>query len=74
VLDLFVWLSYRCYLTRREGAVPLVGPYGLAAQLGNVEYARPRRFREKLDGWLHTVESMWPECPARIGNDGRHSL
>lgn len=70
VLDLFMWLSYRCFLARREEAVPIFGPYGLAAQLGNVEYARPRRFREKLDGWLHTVKSMWPQCPAQIGNDG----
>jgi hypothetical protein len=70
VLDLFMWLSYRCFLARREEAVPIFGPYGLAAQLGNIEYARPRRFREKLDGWLRTVRIMWPECPARIESDG----
>jgi Plasmid encoded RepA protein len=70
VLDLFMWLSYRCFLAKGQEAIPLLGPAGLASQIGSVEYSRPRRFREKLDEWLDTIRVLWPECPARISSDG----
>jgi hypothetical protein len=44
-------------LTTREESVPIFGDFGLAAQLGNVEYARPRRFREKLEERLKTIRA-----------------
>jgi hypothetical protein len=47
------------------------GEYGLVSQVGSADYARPRKFREKLEGWLKLVRAMWPECPARIDDDGR---
>jgi hypothetical protein len=72
VLDLFMWLSYRCFSAKGEESIPIFGNFGLAAQLGNVEYARPRRFREKLEQWLNTIRAMWPECPARINDTGAH--
>jgi len=71
VLDLFMWLSYRCFSGREEERISLSGGLGLAAQLGNAEYARPRKFREKLGGWLEIIQAMWPECPARLSSDGR---
>jgi hypothetical protein len=71
VLDLFMWLAYRCFVSKGEEMVPIFGRMGLAAQLGNVEYARPRRFREKLEQWIRTIRAIWPECPARICDDGR---
>ena len=46
------------------------GDFGLISQLGSVEYARPRKFREKLEGWLGLVRAMWPECPASIDKEG----
>jgi replication initiator protein len=70
VLDLFMWLSYRCFLAKDKERIPLLGAYGLASQIGSVEYARPRRFREKLDSWLHSIRMLWPECPAKISADG----
>jgi hypothetical protein len=69
-LDLFMWLSYRCYVAKREERIPLFGPSGLVNQLGSVAYVRPRKFREKLQQWLALVRSMWPQCPARITDDG----
>jgi hypothetical protein len=43
VLDLFMWISYRCFTARgRERGTPLFGDFGLASQLGSVSYARPR--------------------------------
>jgi hypothetical protein len=69
-LDLFMWLSYRCFTARGRERVPLFGDFGLISQLGSAEYARPRKFREKLDGWLGLVRTMWPECPALIDPDG----
>lgn len=74
VLDLFMWLSYRCFSARGEETIPLSGGLGLAAQLGNAEYARPRKFREKLSEWLRVVKAMWPQCPATISPDGRSLL
>lgn len=70
VLDLFMWLSYRCFLAKGRESIPLFGPYGLASQIGSIEYARPRRFREKLEQWLDSIRVLWPECPGRISSDG----
>jgi hypothetical protein len=72
VLDLFMWLAYRCFIAKSEERIPLFGDFGLTAQLGSVEYSRPRRFREMLEQWLGQVRSVWPECPARICPDGRY--
>ena len=52
------------------GASPLFGKFGLVNQLGSIDYARPRKFREKLEGWLKLIRAMWPECPAAIDGDG----
>ena len=71
VLDLFMWLCYRCFVSKGEESIPLFGRYGLASQLGSVEYSRPRRFRAMLDQWLGVVRALWPECPARITPDGQ---
>jgi hypothetical protein len=48
VLDLFVWLSYRCFTSKGAERIPIFGPFGLVQQLGAVEYTRPKKFREKL--------------------------
>jgi hypothetical protein len=69
-LDLFMWLSYRCFTARGRERVPLFGDFGLISQLGSAEYSRRRKFRERLDGWLDLVRTMWPECPARIDEHG----
>jgi hypothetical protein len=69
-LDLFMWLSYRCFTARGKERVPLFGDFGLVSQLGSADYARPRKFREKLDGWLGLVRAMWPACPASIDAGG----
>jgi hypothetical protein len=34
-LDLFTWLSYRCFMAKGEERVPLFGDFGLANQLGS---------------------------------------
>jgi hypothetical protein len=51
VLDLFMWLSYRCFFAKGAESIPIFGEYGLARQLGSVDYSRPRRFRAMLDQW-----------------------
>jgi len=71
VLDVFMWLSYRCFVSKSE-ELPIFGQRALVVQLGNVEYARPRKFREKLEHWLEIVRAIWPECPARVSEDGRY--
>jgi Plasmid encoded RepA protein len=64
VLDLFMWLTYRCFLAKEKETIPLFGSRGLASQIGSIEYARPRRFREELEQWLESIRLLWPECPA----------
>lgn len=71
VLDLFMWLSYRCFTAKEEERMPLFGEFELTAQLGSVEYSRPRRFRAMLEQWLGQIRTVWPECPAQICSDGR---
>src|SRR6266851_3097233 len=39
-LDLFMWLSYRCFVAKGRERVPLFGDFGLVSQLGSSEYAR----------------------------------
>lgn len=70
LLDLFMWLSYRCFVAKGPEVIPLFGQFGLTQQLGCVEYSRPSRFRAMLEQWLRTIRSLWPECPAFIGADG----
>lgn len=69
-LDLFTWLSYRCFVAKGRERVPLFGEIGLVSQLGSADYRRPRKFRERLEGWLDLVRALWPECPARIDEHG----
>jgi Plasmid encoded RepA protein len=69
-LDLFTWLSYRCFIAKGPECVPLFGKSGLVNQLGSSDYARPRKFRERLASWLDLVRALWPECPAKINQDG----
>jgi hypothetical protein len=73
-LDLFMWLSYRCFTAKGSERIPIFGDFGLASQLGSADYARPRKFRERLERWLDLVRVLWPGCPARITTDGDHLL
>jgi hypothetical protein len=69
-LDLFTWLSYRCFVAKGRERVPLFGDTGLVSQLGSADYSRPRKFRERLEGWLDLVRALWPECPAKVDENG----
>jgi Plasmid encoded RepA protein len=73
-LDLFMWLSYRCFTAKSQERVRIFGSFGLAAQLGSSDYARPRKFRERLERWLDMVRSLWPSCPAQITREGDYIL
>ena len=66
VLDLFVWLSYRCFTARGTEEIPIFGNYGLVRQLGCIEYSRPRRFLAMQDQWLQAIRTVWPDCPAKV--------
>lgn len=72
-LDLYVWLSWRTYKLRMDGGVPLFGPAGLFAQLGTTT-VEPRKARQQLKAWLHTVSLFWPQCPAELSEDGEYLL
>jgi hypothetical protein len=70
VLDLFMWLSYRCHVSKGAESIPIFGSFGLVQQLGSIEYSRPRRFRVQLEKWLDTIRALWPDCPAELSEDG----
>ena len=74
ILDLFVWLSYRCFTAKGKESIPIFGDFGLVRQIGTVEYARPRRLREKLAQWIRIIRLVWPECPAQISSDGLYLM
>jgi hypothetical protein len=69
-LDLYTWLTWRCFQAKGPERVPLFGPMGLTAQLGVQEYSRERKFRERLKIWLELVRIYWPECPAALARNG----
>jgi Plasmid encoded RepA protein len=71
VLDLYLWLAWRTWsLKGRSVRIPLFTQGGLVDQLGSIEYSEKRFFRRKLAYWLKEVRTFWPECPARISQDG----
>jgi hypothetical protein len=72
ILDLYMWLSYRSFKAKGTESIPIFGEFGLANQLGCVEYSRPRRFRAMLEQWLDTIRAIWPQCPARIISNGKN--
>jgi hypothetical protein len=69
-LDLYTWLSWRCYKAKGTERVPLFGPQGLMNQLGVQEYARERKFRERLNSWLKLIILYGPECPGAPAKNG----
>jgi hypothetical protein len=73
-LDLCMWLSCRCFTAKGQERVPIFGNFGLAGQLGSTDYARPRKFRERLERWLDLVRVLWPSCPAKITVNGDYVL
>jgi hypothetical protein len=77
VLDLFMWLTYRCFTAKSEDRIPLFGDFGLTAQLGSVEYTRPRRFRTmagpssyRLAGMSSADLRRWPVSATQSGESG----
>lgn len=73
-LDLYMFLSYRCFNASGSERVPIFGAHGLVNQLGSADYARPRKFRERLEKWLELVRALWPDCGARVSSDGNYLL
>lgn len=73
-LDLFLWLSYRSFTVKDQQSIPLFGPSGLAAQLGSVEYSRPRRFTAKLEEWLQSIRAILPNCCVSLDSQRRRLI
>ena len=67
LLDLFLWLGYRCFVAKGQEVIPLFGPSGLTQQLGCMEYSRPSRFRAVLElcGDATRALTQGPGCRER---------
>jgi hypothetical protein len=69
-LDLFMWLSYRCFTAKGRERVPLFGDFGLVSQL---EARSMRGLGSSATNWRagwDLVRTMWPQCPAMIDANG----
>jgi hypothetical protein len=73
-LDLFTWLSYRCFTAKGPERVPVFGDLGPAGQLGSADCARPRRLRERLERLLDLLRASWPSCLAQLSTNGVHMV
>ena len=69
-LDFFMWLSWRSHGMTGVARIPLVSEFGLSGQLGSLGYSRDRDFKRAVAGWLTTVRTFWPNCPASLSSDG----
>ena len=69
-LDLYTWLTWRCWKAQNTVSIPIFGPGGLAGQLGSDIYESERKFRQTLRRWLASIRAVWPGCPAEISPDG----
>ena len=69
VLDLFMWLSYRCFLANGKQTIPLFGPRGLATRLAQLNpHGRAGFEKSSTAGWSQFV--CGAGLPARISSDG----
>ncbi len=73
VLDLYMWIGYRCFRAKSSELIPIFGEFGSANQLGCVEYNRPRRLRAMLEQWLTAIRAIWADCPAHHLEGRGHS-
>jgi hypothetical protein len=71
ILDLYMWLTWRCGKTGESVQIPLFGEYGIAHQLGMADQA-PRTLRQTLKRWLARIKVYWPDVPAELSKDGDH--
>ena len=70
-LDLYTWLTWRCYQAKDTQRIPLFGPMGLANQLGvRGICAGSENCRERIRQWLELVRLCWPACPASVTKNG----
>jgi hypothetical protein len=68
-LDFYIWLVWRCWTAKGNVYIPLFGPGGLVQQLGLSNNLRDRDFRRQIKRWLRIVDQLWPESPARLGEN-----
>jgi hypothetical protein len=73
-LDFYMWLRWRTYGCTREQQIPLLGPGGLAQQLGAEPYTRERDFRRTLKRFLDTLRCFWPDCTAELSVTSNHLI
>jgi Plasmid encoded RepA protein len=71
LLDFYVWITWKSWTVNGQAArIPILGPTGLGNQLGSVQYSVDRLFRHKILHWLRHVRLLWPQCPAKVSQDG----
>lgn len=52
--------------------MPLFSEWGLANQLGTIEYIDDRFFRAKTNPRHRHVMALWPVCAAHVSSDGNY--
>ncbi len=69
-LDLFTWLSYRCFTARGRERVRLFGEFGPVSQLGSADYARPPEVPREAGRVAEACRGDVAGCPAHVDADG----
>jgi hypothetical protein len=69
-LDVFTWLPYRCFIAKGEERVALFGDYGLARQLGSLDYGLSEKVPGKTRAMgagdsSHVARLPCPDCARR---------
>ena len=56
-LDLFMWLSYRCFVAKGRERVPLFGDFGLVSQLeAQTTLGQGSSGNDSMDGWTRSEQ------------------
>ena len=72
VLDLFMFLSYRCFTAKGFERIPLFGGAWACSPTGHGRAFRPRWFRAMGEDWRRVIRRISPDCPVQISPEGKH--
>jgi hypothetical protein len=62
VLDLFMWLSYRCFTARGPSRYRYSGDFAPARQISIKDYSGASRFPGMVEQWLGTIRDSGPNA------------
>jgi hypothetical protein len=71
-LDLYTWLTWRCYQAKGEEQLAFIQRFRPGCPTRRSGVYPPTEVPERITGWLKLVRIYWPECPVAVSTDGRY--